>query len=198
MITSLSQLDFSKKYTYADYILWQFQERVELLKGYLFPMAAPSILHQQISGNLYYELKSFFKGKGCQVLHAPTDVRLPLQRKKVKKDKIDTVVQPDLFVVCDMEKLEKQSCVGAPDLVVEILSLGNSKKEMIDKFELYEEAGVLEYWIIDPERIALIRYALNSKTNKFESVLPNLSDENVLVSKVFPDLKIDLSEVFPK
>ena len=141
MITSIHQLDYKKKYTYGDYILWQFQERVELLKGYLFPMAAPNVRHQQVSLNLTLVLGNFLEKSHCQLFSAPFDVRLPLPPNRVKGNKIDTVVQPDLCVICDTNKLDKQGCIGAPDLIVEILSPGNSKREMKDKFELYQEAG---------------------------------------------------------
>ena len=124
-------------------------------------------------------------------------VRLPLPKSKVTADKIDTVVQPDLCVVCDKSKLtDNQSCIGAPDLVVEILSPGNSRKEMKDKFELYEEAGVLEYWIVDPTRRNVLVYLL--KDNQFIAIGRPFLDDDILHSTVFKDLKVDLSEVFPK
>ncbi|MFT6147614.1 MAG: Uma2 family endonuclease [Saprospiraceae bacterium] len=198
MITSLNQLDFNKKYNYSDYILWQFQERVELLKGKLFPMAAPNVNHQRISSNLHLELGLFLRNKQCDLFAAPFDVRLPLSSSKVTDDKIDTVIQPDLCVVCDENKLTKQSCVGAPDLIVEILSPGNSRREMKDKFELYEEAGVLEYWVIDPERKAVFVYHLDKNTDKYVAQLPTLTDEDVLESRIFEGLKVELSDVFPK
>ncbi|MEN0051254.1 MAG: Uma2 family endonuclease [Bacteroidota bacterium] len=196
MITSLQQLDFSKQYTYADYLKWQFQERVELLRGWILPMAAPNVVHQTISTNLNGILWSYLKRNPCQLFAAPFDVRLPLPQKKVKGDKIDTVVQPDLCVVCDASKLDLQGCVGAPDLVVEILSPGNSKKEMRDKYELYEEAGVLEYWIVDPSHRSVLIYALQD--GKFVNNSRPLTDEDVLTSSVFTDLQIDLAEIFPE
>ena len=198
MITSLSQLDFNKRYNYSDYLMWQFQERVELLKGKLFPMAAPNVNHQRISGNLYYYLRDYLENKQCDLFAAPFDVRLPLPSHKVMDDKIDTVVQPDLCVVCDENKLTKQSCVGAPDLIVEILSPGNSRREMKDKFELYEEAGVLEYWVIDPERKAVFAYYLDEKSHKYTAQLPTLTDEDILESRIFEGLKIELHKIFPK
>lgn len=198
MITSLHQLDFNKHYTYSDYILWQFKERVELLKGRLLPMAAPNVRHQRISFNLSVELGIHFKNKNCDVFAAPFDVRLPLPKNKVKGNKIDTVVQPDLCVVCDADKLDKQGCVGAPDLVIEILSPGNSKKEMKDKFELYQEAGVLEYWVIDPEHNIAFAYYLDIATQKYTGAITPLTDDEVLNSKVFEGLEITLQEVFPK
>ena len=198
MITSIEQLDFSKKYTYADYVLWQFKERIELLKGYLFPMSAPNVTHQRISGALYLKLGNFLWQRPCDVFAAPFDVRLPLSKAKRTPDKIDTVVQPDLCVVCDKNKLDKQGCIGAPDLVVEILSPGNSKREMRDKFKLYETAGVLEYWIVDPERKTVAVYHLNEITQKFTAQLPLLMDDDVLDCQLFPGLSIELSEVFPE
>ncbi len=200
MITSLSQLDLNKRYTYADYLLWQFKERVELLKGRLLPMAAPNVKHQRISSNLQARLYNHFFGKKCDVFAAPFDVRLPLPKSKIKGNKIDTVVQPDLCVVCDEDKLDTQGCVGAPDLVVEILSPGNSKKEMKDKFELYQEAGVLEYWVIDPEHNLAFAYHLDDTTKKFVSDIPMaaLTDEDALTSKAFEGLEITLKDIFPK
>ena len=195
-ITSLSQLDLSKRYTYADYIRWQFQERVELLKGWILPMAAPSPIHQEISVNLSVLLLPPARKKGCKLYTAPFDVRLPLPKHKTTDDKIDTVVQPDLSVICDLSKIKKSGCVGAPDLVIEILSPGNSKREMRDKFELYEEAGVLEYWIVDPDRHSVLVYTLQNGI--FVSSMRPLTDEDFLQSIVFPHFKIDLSQVFPE
>jgi Uma2 family endonuclease len=196
MITSIDQLDFDKKYTYSDYVLWKFQERVELLKGKLFKMSAPSLVHQKISSNLHGLFWLYLKNHDCELYAAPIDVRLPLPESKIIADKIDTVVQPDLCVVCDKSKLaDNQSCIGAPDLVVEILSPGNSRKEMKDKFELYEEAGVLEYWVVDPTRRNVLVYVL--RDNQFISIGRPFLDDDILSSTVFKDLKVDLSEVFP-
>lgn len=107
---------------------------------------------------------------------------------------MSTVVQPDLCVVCDLSKIDKHSCIGAPDLVVEILSPGNSKREMKDKFELYEEAGVSEYWVVDPIHKNVLSYVLEDK--KFVGVLPPFTDEDQLTSSVLDGLTINLSEVF--
>lgn len=197
MITSLSQLDFEKKYSYADYLLWQFKERVELFRGRLFPMTAPNINHQRISGNLYRVISTYLLDKNCEVFHAPIDVRLPLPANRVSEKKIDTVVQPDICVVCDRTKLNKQGCVGAPDLVVEILSPGNSKREMKDKFALYEEAGVLEYWIFDPERQAVFTYSLNVDTQKYQAY-PPLTIDDTLKSHVLKGFATELVDIFPE
>jgi Uma2 family endonuclease len=118
------------RYTYADYLTWEMDEMVELIKGKIFKRAAaaPGISHQRISVHLVAELYAFLRGKSCQVFHAPFDVRLPVKSKK--NQDIDTVVQPDICVVCDESKLDKAGCLGAPDLVVEILSPGNNKREL--------------------------------------------------------------------
>lgn len=148
MNMKLSDLDINKQYSYADYLLWQFQERVELIKGKLFKMPpAPSRRHQEVSKIIDWHFTSYFRGKSCKVYNAPFDVRLP---KKTKTDqKVYTVVQPDLCIICDKSKLDKRGCIGAPDLVVEILSPGNTKKEMREKFEVYQESGVREYWLVN-------------------------------------------------
>src|SRR6202022_2892292 len=136
-------------YTYADYIEWKFKERLELLRGKICKMGAPNTLHQVVAMKLFYELYSFLQRKECHVFVAPFDVRLPVKNRK-KDNEITTVVQPDICIVCDAEKIDERGVCGAPDLVIEILSPGNSKKELRDKYELYEEAGVSEYWVINP------------------------------------------------
>lgn len=191
-ITSLSQLDPEGVYTYADYLSWQFQERVELIRGRLFPMSpAPNTFHQQISGALYFRLYGHFVGKSCQVFAAPFDVRLPVS---LKKGQTTTVVQPDLCVICDPGKLDNQGCDGAPDLIIEILSPGNSKKEMREKYQVYEEAGVREYWLVYPLDREVRVYVLN-EAGKYIGLAPVLEDE-VLRSAVFPELEVDLGMVF--
>jgi Uma2 family endonuclease len=196
-ITDISQLDLNKTYSYADYLLWQFSERVELIKGKIFKMSpAPNVNHQRISMRLIKPFLYYLdQSKGtCQLFHAPFDVRL-LDSKKSKKSnqEIYTVVQPDLCVICDKTKLDEKGCVGAPDLVIEILSLGNSKKEMKTKYELYEENGVKEYWIVFPYENLVHQFALNEK-NKYELV-KIYTDEDTLTTPLFPELKIELNAI---
>jgi Uma2 family endonuclease len=195
MITQLSQLDPESRYTYADYLLWGFQERVELIKGYIRQMAAPSMRHQRISGDVFFALRSRLQRGACDVFAAPFDVRLPLPPHRIKSDKIDTVVQPDICVVCDKDKLDERGCVGAPDLIVEILSPGNSKKEMKDKLDLYRQAGVPEYWVINPDHYFVLTYVLQTEGSKYEQGLP-LTDEDILKSVALPGLEIPLREIF--
>lgn len=144
MITSLKQLDLNKQYSYADYLKWFFEERVELFNGFIHKIPTPERLHQDISRNLSRLIDSFFYTRKFEWYHAPFDVRLT-KFDKTKDKEILTVVQPDICVICDNKKLDKRGCLGNPDLIIEIQSPGNTKREMKEKFELYEEAGVREY-----------------------------------------------------
>ncbi|WP_158857139.1 Uma2 family endonuclease [Lunatibacter salilacus] len=148
------------RYTYADYLSWNIEEMVELIKGKVFKRAAaaPSRIHQRVTGNLLTELNMFLKGKQCQAYVAPFDVRLPVKSKK--DNKIYTVVQPDICIVCDLDKLDDRGCIGAPDLVVEVLSPGNKQLELQHKYEVYEESGVKEYWLMDALGQTLLIYTL--------------------------------------
>ncbi len=194
MITHLDQLDPEARYTYADYALWQFKERVELLKGYIRQMSAPSVRHQRISSRIQGPLWSFLRNHQCDVFAAPFDVRLVLPKIRQTPDKIDTVVQPDLCVICDRSKLDERGCIGAPDLIVEILSPGNSRKEMRDKYQLYQEAGVTEYWVVFPSEQVLQRYILDEK-GIYQAQLPNVEGDIVGIT-FLPDFGLDVSEVF--
>jgi Uma2 family endonuclease len=192
-ITNINQLDFSKTYTYADYLKWQFEERIELLRGFLFPMAAPNRYHQQISGHLYRNIANFLYKSPCSVYSAPFDVRLIRKDHHTNKE-ITTVLQPDLCVICDKSKLDKRGCLGAPDWIIEILSPGNSKKEMKEKYQLYEENGVREYWLVQTEDKIVLRYVLN-EAGKYIGLAP-LTDDDMAQPTIFTDLNIDLKEVF--
>lgn len=193
IVTDINELDLNGTYTYADYLLWQFKERVELIKGRIFKMSpAPSTVHQKISGNLYLAIRTFFKNHYCQAFFAPFDVRLPRKNQSVTDQKIYTVVQPDLCVICDESKLDDRGCLGAPDLIVEILSPGNSKTEMYNKFELYQECGVREYWLVEPSQNAVLVYVLND-AGIYVGLQPAVES---IQSSIFPDLKIDLGTIF--
>lgn len=194
IITDINQLDMDKTYSYADYVLWKFQERVELFKGKIFKMSpAPSVNHQTISRNINRYLDQYFIKSKCELFYAPFDVRLLNKKKSTPEKEIFTVVQPDLCVICDVKKLDKKGCNGAPDLIIEILSPGNSKKEMDIKFDLYEEAGVLEYWLVYPDEKSVIIYIL--KDGKYIGLKP-FTEGQILKSTFFPDLEIDLDKVF--
>lgn len=190
-ITSLSQLDLTKTYSYADYFSWKFQERVELLKGKIMQMSpAPSRLHQTLQAKIGTKLYNFLENQSCQMFYAPFDVRL----ERVKDDKkVQNVVQPDICVVCDITKLDDRGCSGAPELIVEILSPGNTKKEMKYKFELYEAAGVIEYWIVDPSEKVIFQYVLES--NQFTNHRPLIEDDT-LYSVAIEGFSMPLSKIF--
>lgn len=188
--TDINQLDLTQTYTYADYLLWQFTERVELIKGYIKKMSpAPSLLHQKVSLSLTLEIAPFFKNGSCNLFVAPFDVRLHIP--SAKKD--TTVVQPDLCVICDNAKLDKLGCNGTPDLMIEIISPNNSKHDVDTKFKLYEEAGVLEYWIVEPYDKMIIIYTLQNA--KFIGLKPFTEGEHI-ASPLFPNLKIALNDIF--
>ncbi len=175
-------------YTYADYFKWQLKDRVELIKGKIFKMSpAPNVQHQRVSRELGIHFYNYLKPQKCEVFFAPFDVLLELNALK------NTVVQPDICVVCDPNKIDKQGCIGPPDLIVEILSPGNNAKELKTKYDLYEEAGVKEYWIIQPNEQTLIIYTL--KDGKY---LPSklLSTTDRVNSEVLPDLELRLEEIF--
>ena len=193
-ITELSQVcESTVEYTYDDYYDWLFTERVELIFGKVLPMAAPNRLHQTVIRNLNTIFDNFFRDKNCEFYPAPFDVRLPVG---IKKGKYTTVVQPDLSVFCDLEKLDKRGAQGAPDLVVEILSPGNSRRDMKDKFEVYELAGVREYWIFHPIDSFVLPYLLNEE-GKFVG-LPAVHSPDTLISRIFTELSFSLAGIFPE
>ena len=189
-VLNFSDLDLTKQYSYADYMLWQFQERVELIKGFILKMSpAPNRFHQTVSKNVSFKIYSFFEKHPCNVFVAPFDVRLPIKSKK----KDSTVVQPDLCVICDESKLDDQGCNGAPDLIVEIISPNNKKHDIETKYNLYQEAGVLEYWIIEPQERIVLVYTL--KDGKYIGLQPKI-EGNIIESVLFPDLKISVDDAF--
>lgn len=193
MITSIDQLNLDKIYTFQDYLNWEFKERVELIKGRLFRLTpAPSLSHQQISAGLFREISVFLKNGHCQAFHAPFDVRLPGKGEK----EIYTVVQPDICVVCDETKLDERGCLGAPDLVIEITSPATANKDLHEKYDQYEEAGVMEYWVVFPMEGTISVFLLKDN-GKFNPTKP-YTFIDCLESKVIPGLKIELTEVFPK
>ena len=195
-ITTLSQLDIQNgKYTYADYLSWHFDQTVELIRGRIQRISTPNRKHQRISWQLTLAVGNFFKKHDCRAFAAPFDVRLPDQQKSKKVNKeIFTVVQPDICIVCNTTKLDDKGCLGAPDLVVEILSPGNSVKEMKIKKNLYETAGIREYWIIDPEHENVFQFHLNEAMVYTHATI--YTSEDVLHCVIFPDLHITLSEIF--
>ncbi|MDQ7091242.1 MAG: Uma2 family endonuclease [Methylococcales bacterium] len=195
-ITHLSQLDLNKSYNYADYLTWQLDEMVELIKGKISLMSpAPNVNHQRIERNLIIDIGSYLRGKKCQIFPAPFDVRLYDRKKSLLASQdIYSVVQPDVCVVCNPDFLDKQGCNGAPDWIIEILSKGNSKKETQVKFALYQESGVHEYWIVYPNDFAIHQFILDE--NKNYQLNAMFTDDDVITPSFFPDLKLDLTQIF--
>lgn len=136
-------------YTYADYLEWDTDKRYELIYGEAIMKSSPSSTHQRISRKIFRQIEDFLDGKPCEPFYAPLDVRL-FEKEGDSNDYVDTVVQPDIFVVCDQKKIDEYGIKGAPDLIIEILSPSNFRHDRIVKLNLYNEAGVREYWIVDP------------------------------------------------
>lgn len=193
-ITDINQLDLNGSYTYADYLTWRFDEMVELIKGKIFRMSpAPNIIHQLISGNVFALLKNATKGTVCKTFTAPTDVRL--FTKGANNERITTVVQPDLFVVCDPSKLDAQGCVGSPDFIIEVLSPSTSSKDLTIKFKLYEEAGVPEYWIIFPGDQIVECFLLENGIYKKSGVY---AEDQAVPVHTLPGLELKVPEIFER
>lgn len=179
-------------YTYADVLAWSEHERWEILEGVPYAMSpAPTILHQEVVGALYRIFANYMQGKACRVFIAPLDVLLT--KGQESDEQIQTVVQPDVFVVCDKSKLDKRRCKGAPDLIIEVLSPATARKDRREKFLLYEKHGVKEYWLVEPDSKLITAFILNDG----QYGRPNIySDEEGMKTSIFADLTVNLTEVF--
>ena len=188
-------LDLTKRYTYADYLTWMDEVRRELYNGFIRMMSpSPSRKHQRISTKLTRIWDTYLDNKECEIYHAPSDVRLP--NNKDKDDKIIyTVVQPDIYVVCDLLKLDDRGCLGAPDLIIEIVSSKYSKRDVKEKFEIYQQHGVREYWIINPNEEYVSVFVLD-KEGKFQLIGMYAGDDKIPVNIFNGDFAVDLTEVF--
>ena len=192
-VNELNDIDASLTYSYANYLNWLFQDRVELIKGKIFKMSpAPSRIHQKISIRISVPLMNFLKNRSCEVYAAPFDVRFPKESKEDKE--VFTVLQPDICVICDKSKLDYRGCIGAPDLVIEILSPGNNKKELLYKYQVYEEFGVKEYWVVSQSDQSILIYTLNDSGKFQPSKLFTLSEK--ITSSVLPGFELALDDVF--
>lgn len=180
-------------FSYGDYLKWDDGERWELIDGVAYNMTpAPSRFHQQVSGELFFQLFSYLRNSSCKLYAAPFDVRLP--EGDEADDAITTVVQPDISVVCDPSKLDDKGCKGSPDLIVEILSPATARKDLKEKFLRYERAGVREYWIADPSGKTVTVF---KRTDAGLFGRPDVygEEERIKVS-IFEDLEIYLQPVF--
>ncbi len=195
-ITQLSQLDLNKTYSYADYLTWQLDEMLELIKGKISLMAlAPNLKHQDASISLSAQIYGYFKHKKCRVYAAPFDVRLYDRQKSLLADKeIHSVVQPDLCVVCNLELLDIKGCNGAPDWIIEIVSKGSARKDLKEKYALYQESGVTEYWLVFPYEQTIQQFVLD-ETRRYQ-LKAIFTTDDIASPALFPELKIDLNDVF--
>jgi len=187
-----ADLDLNKMYTYADYFKWKFEDRVELIRGKIFKMSpAPNLAHQRLSSRLHLELGKYLEGKTCEVFTAPFDVRLP---RKSKDDRdIITVLQPDICLVCNTSILDSRGCLGAPDITVEILSPSNNVTELKNKYEVYEEAGVKEYWVVSPQDKTFLVYTL--KEGRYSASRLMVAGD-VFSSTALEGFSLDIAELF--
>ncbi len=180
-------------FTYGDYLSWNDDERWELIDGVPYDMSpAPRVAHQRILGNLHYQLFPWFIDKPCQLFLAPFDVRLP--EADEADERVATVVQPDLLVVCDPGKLDQAGCRGAPDLIIEILSPGTAHKDLKIKFDLYERAGVREYWIVDPAERTVMLFT-GDGDGRYGRPQVYGDHDRVRVS-IFPGVEVALAPLF--
>jgi Uma2 family endonuclease len=187
-ITQLSQLDLNANYSYADYLTWQLEETVELIKGKIMAMSpAPNVKHQSISRNMLVEIANHLHKKPCKVFHAPFDVKLYDSRKSHLSDReVFSVVQPDLCVIGNSET--------TPNWIIEVLTLGDNMKDVRLKFELYQECHIREYWIIHPYSQTVYQFVLNHE-DKYQLHAMYAGDD-IATPYLFPELKIDLADVF--
>jgi Uma2 family endonuclease len=191
-IHQVNDLDLNATYNYADYLSWQFEEMVELIKGKVYKMSpAPGTGHQRTLINVVRLISNYLHGKECQVFVAPMDVRLRV--KGNENEEITTVVQPDLFVVCDPEKIDEKGCLGSPDFIIEIISPSTSKKDLTVKFNLYEEVGVQEYWIVFPLDKFINCYTLTDGKYTLSGVF---TAEDQVPVKTLGNLVLEGKEVF--
>ena len=137
-------------FAFSDFLTWETDERMELIHGEVFMMAAPGTSHQLISGEIFRQLANYLEGKKCHAIPAPFAVRL-FEKDGDSPEDVDTMVEPDISIVCDSSKLDKYGCKGAPDMVVEILSPSTQRHDRLVKLGWYQRAGVREYWIVNPE-----------------------------------------------
>ncbi len=186
------QRRLEERFTYGNYRIWPENERWELINGVAYDMSpAPSRSHQNILGELFFQFRSQLADRMCRAYLAPFDVRLP-EGDEVDDD-IVTVVQPDIVVVCDRNKLDDKGCKGAPDLIIEIISPSTASKDLHEKFKLYERAGVKEYWIVHPrDRTVMV---FRRESDGFGRAAMFAGEEQIKVP-LLGDLVIDLKQAF--
>lgn len=181
------------RYSLADCLTWDENELIEIIDGEAFMMATPSRIHQKISGELFRQLANYLEGKKCEAYAAPFGVRL-FEQDGDRPEDVDTVVEPDISVVCDRSKLDKHGCKGAPDLIVEILSPSSLRHDRLVKLNLYQRAGVREYWIVDPENRSVMVF-LPDRNGSFR-LHEDYGRADVAKASTLDGCFIELSKVF--
>ncbi len=181
------------QYTFADFLSWNENELIEIINGEAFMMATPSSRHQEICFEIGRQLGNFLEGKTCKVYPAPFGVRL-FEQAKDTPEQVNTVVEPDISVICDRNKIDKRGCKGAPDLVIEVLSPSTQRMDQLIKLNLYQRAGVREYWIVDPEN-QTVRVMTQNESHLFY-VQEVYGREDVAKVNILDGCFIELHKVF--
>lgn len=181
-----------RKYTYADYLSWSEDERVEIINGTPYSQAAPSRIHQKVLSELHRQIANFLVGKVCEVYPAPFHVVLDFEKASNEED-MENIFEPDITIVCDKAKLDDAGCKGSPDMIVEIILPSSARRDKMVKFNKYEQAGVKEYWIIEPQEKIVSVFTLQENQRYGRPGL--YSDEDQIHVTIFDDLIIDLQMV---
>jgi len=187
-----------QRYSYADYLTWTDDKMREIIDGIVYMFSAPFRKHAKTVSSLFFNACLHIKRRKrkCEIYAAPFDVRLPVNGETAD-DKIYNVVQPDICVVCDPEKLDERGCIGAPDLIVEVISPSTSKKDLNQKFFLYEKSGVREYWVVYPNDKAVMVFLLQPNDKYDEGTTYEVINGATKVPvQTLPGLVMDLEEVF--
>ena len=183
----------NKKYTYADYLTWSEEERWEIINGIPYLQAAPTWQYQAVLLELARQFANYLQDKSCRVFTAPFDLRIPEANEK--DEETTNVVQPDIIIICDKSGLKKTGYYGVPELIIEVVSPSTGQKDKIEKFNLYEKAGVKEYWIVEPDEKVVMVFTLEEGRYGRPQMY---SEEDKVKVSIFDDLVIDLKPVFER
>ena len=191
-------LDESKRYTYADYLTWLDDKRRELMNGFIRLMSAPKCVHAVLLRRIGTPMINHIEennGK-CQVFYAPFDVRIPKSKNETDDKQIYNVVQPDICVVCNPEQLDEKGCLGAPDMIVEILSASTRKYDLTEKFNLYEASGVKEYWVVAPKEDVTVYILQDNGKYDNGTVYGEYEQDVEIPVRTLSGLSINLKKLF--
>ena len=182
------------RYTFADCLTWDERDRIEILEGEAVMMSPPTRAYQEILMEMARQIANFLEGKKCKVYPAPFAVHL-FEKPGDAPDDVDTMVEPDISVVCDNSKLDSHGCKGAPDMVVEILSPSTRRHDRLVKLGLYQKAGVQEYWIADPENQTVQVFLLDDSGAL--RLHEDYGRNDIAKVNVLDGCFVELSKVFP-